>query len=26
MARQKAGIPYRKDEDILVRDVNLTGN
>ena len=24
MAREKAGIPYQKDEDILVRDVSLT--
>jgi glycosyltransferase involved in cell wall biosynthesis len=26
MARQKAGIPYEKDEDMLVRDVDLTNN
>lgn len=24
MAREKAGIPYQKDEDVLVRDVSLT--
>ncbi|RMZ70904.1 trehalose synthase [Pyrenophora seminiperda CCB06] len=26
MARQKAGFPYQRDEDILVRNVNLTAN
>ncbi|KAF5854665.1 hypothetical protein GGP41_007393 [Bipolaris sorokiniana] len=26
MARQKAGIPYKKDEDRLVRDADLTSN